>query len=80
MFPFLRKQRFKAAKPYLKNCVLDVEACTGGLADFVNYENYIGIEVDQYSLSVAKTCYPEHQFESSFHKHLVNLTRWFLLP
>src|SRR5215203_2819792 len=60
--PFLRRQRFKAAAPHLGGKVLDVGCGTGGLASLVEPEDYVGVERDEGSLSVARIAFPHHRF------------------
>lgn len=63
--PFLRTKRFNAVKPYLKGKVLDFGCGTGELAAFVYEKKYVGIDVDDYSLSLARTRFPTHRFFST---------------
>jgi 2-polyprenyl-3-methyl-5-hydroxy-6-metoxy-1,4-benzoquinol methylase len=63
--PFLRKQRFKAAKPYLNGRILDVGCGSGALAELVDPAWYVGIEVDETSVNKAKQIYPHHFFQNS---------------
>jgi SAM-dependent methyltransferase len=62
--PFLRRQRFKAVMPYLCGRVLDVGCGSGSLAMFVNQSQYVGVEVDEHSLSKAKSAFPTYRFQS----------------
>jgi len=63
--PFLRTKRFKASLPYLKGKILDYGCGTGGLAAYVSEENYVGVDVDEHSLFLAKKRFPTHRFISS---------------
>lgn len=63
--PFLRRQRFKAAKPYLNGRILDVGCGSGALAELVDPAWYVGIEVDEDSVNKAKQSYPHHFFQNS---------------
>lgn len=63
---FLRSQRIKAAKPYLKGKVLDIGCGTGILANTIPPERYLGIDIDKVSLQQARITHPEHHFESAF--------------
>jgi SAM-dependent methyltransferase len=63
--PFLRKQRFKAAKPYLNGRILDVGCGSGALAELVDSASYVGIEVDEISVNKAKQSYPRHFFQNT---------------
>ncbi len=60
--PFLRNQRFSAARPFLNGKVLDVGCGTGMLAGEIPAQQYLGIEIDDLSLKQAINGYPDHQF------------------
>ena len=60
--PFLRRQRLKAAKPYLKGRILDVGCGSGALAAFVDADHYLGVEMDDVSLQKARLQFPTHRF------------------
>jgi SAM-dependent methyltransferase len=62
--PWLRKQRFKAAKPYLKGRVLDVGCGSGALAELVDADRYLGVEVDAFSLQQARSRFSGYRFVS----------------
>lgn len=64
--PFLRTQRFNAARPFLKGKVLDYGCGSGGLAEFIAADNYLGIEIDPISLHNAKLAFPKHRFLPEF--------------
>ena len=63
--PFLRKQRFKAARPYLNGHVLDVGCGAGALAESVGSELYVGVDKDEEILKQARRDFPDHRFEST---------------
>ncbi|MHA1567622.1 MAG: class I SAM-dependent methyltransferase [Alphaproteobacteria bacterium] len=63
--PFLRKQRSKAARPYLKGRVLDVGCGAGALAKLIDPESYVGIDIDEDPLNRARRDFPHHRFESA---------------
>ena len=60
--PWLRKQRFKAAMPYLKGRILDFGCGSGALAALIDAEYYLGVEVDEISLQRARSLFPGHRF------------------
>jgi len=61
---FLRSQRIKAVKPYLKGMVLDIGCGTGILAETVPTERYLGTDINKMSLQLARVLHPKHIFES----------------
>lgn len=63
--PFLRKQRFRAATPYLRGLILDVGCGAGRLAADTSPECYVGVEIDQSSLRRAVNSFPRHKFLKS---------------
>ena len=64
--PFLRTRRIEAAKPYIKGSVLDVGCGVGYLADFIRADLYVGVDVDEESLSAARVRHPHHTFIPEF--------------
>ena len=60
--PFLRRRRIAAVRPLLRGRVLDIGCGSGALAQYVEPENYLGVERDTDSLAVAKRDYPQHRF------------------
>src|SRR3546814_16456060 len=63
--PFLRRQRFQAAKPFLKGRALDFGCGSGGLAALIDSERYLGVEIDPESLREAQKTYPNHSFQDT---------------
>lgn len=66
--PFLRRKRIEAARPYLEGRVLDIGCGSGELARLVRPENYLGLEIDEQVLALAKRFFPNHQFVSALPK------------
>jgi SAM-dependent methyltransferase len=62
--PFLRNKRFSAARPFLKGRVLDYGCGSGGLAEIISADRYLGIEIDRDSLQRAQSRFPDHRFIS----------------
>ncbi len=60
--PFLRRRRIAAALPFLKGRVLDYGCGIGALTEYFSPENYIGIDDDKASLSIAKKTHPAYVF------------------
>lgn len=61
--PFLRMQRLKAARPYIRGRVLDVGCGSGALADVVPADRYVGVDIDEQSLTNARQQHPQHRFQ-----------------
>jgi 2-polyprenyl-3-methyl-5-hydroxy-6-metoxy-1,4-benzoquinol methylase len=61
----LQHQRIAAARPFLHGHILDVGCGSGALADFVPSGNYLGVDVDEKSLSNARWLHPDHRFQST---------------
>lgn len=68
--PWLRRKRFNAARRYVKGRVLDVGCGSGSFARFVDCESYVGVDVDQPSLDVARQTLQKYCFLSEFPPHL----------
>lgn len=60
--PWLRDQRFRAARPFIAGRVLDIGCGIGLLADTVPAERYIGMDIDEGSLETARRRHPHHRF------------------
>ena len=60
--PWLREQRFKAARPYVRGRVLDVGCGSGAFARFVGQDDYVGVDRDQLSLERARSAFPRYCF------------------
>jgi 2-polyprenyl-3-methyl-5-hydroxy-6-metoxy-1,4-benzoquinol methylase len=64
--PMLRHMRIEKAKPYLNGKVLDIGCGSGALAKFISDENYLGIDIDETSLNIAREDYPNHRFTNTY--------------
>ncbi|HSV27455.1 MAG TPA: class I SAM-dependent methyltransferase [Sedimentisphaerales bacterium] len=62
---FLRRSRVAAAAPYLKGQVLDVGCGPGALAALVDADRYVGMDIDEQSLDIARRKFPYHQFNAT---------------
>lgn len=62
--PWLRNRRIAAAAPFLKGRVLDYGCGSGVLANLVDSDQYLGVDIDAESLQQAQTRFPQHQFVS----------------
>ena len=63
--PFLRRQRLRAARPYLLGRILDVGCGSGALAGLVPWDRYLGVDSDRESLAKAAREHPRHAFAST---------------
>jgi len=63
--PYLRNQRLMAARPHLKGRILDFGCGSGALAGLISPDQYLGMDIDDFSLQKARMNYPDHQFISS---------------
>ncbi len=63
--PWLRRQRFKAALPYIKGRILDVGCDDGALAGKFKGISYTGIDINKSSIETASGLFPEHTFNHS---------------
>lgn len=61
--PFLRRQRIKAASPFISGKVLDVGCGSGMLAGAVSPQDYTGVDQDEYSINLARQQFPKHRFQ-----------------
>lgn len=62
--PWLRRKRIEASIPYLNGRVLDFGCGSGAMAEYVDADNYLGVEIDKDSLQQARSRFPSHQFVS----------------
>ena len=63
--PFLQSQRVKVARSYIKGKVLDVGCGSGVLAGIVPADHYVGVDVDEQALVIARKQHPQHTFQNS---------------
>lgn len=61
--PWLRRRRLRAAAPFLRGRVLDYGCGVGVLAGCCLPQAYVGVDIDEESLSLAKQQYPRYRFE-----------------
>jgi 2-polyprenyl-3-methyl-5-hydroxy-6-metoxy-1,4-benzoquinol methylase len=60
----LIRRRVKAALPHVRGRVLDHGCGPGGLAAEVPPDRYLGFDIDESTLEVARARYPSHRFTS----------------
>jgi 2-polyprenyl-3-methyl-5-hydroxy-6-metoxy-1,4-benzoquinol methylase len=61
--PFLYRQRVRAVLPHVRGVVLDHGCGVYSLAASVPPESYLGVDIDDESLAVARRRHPQHRFE-----------------
>ena len=59
---FLRAKRIQVAKSFIYGDVLDLGCNTGALSEFIIAHSYVGLDVDDQVLVIAKSRYPQHKF------------------
>ena len=60
--PFLRRRRIFAVQHRLYGRVLDIGCGVGYLARHVASDSYLGVDIDQHSIEIAGSTFPNHQF------------------
>ena len=60
--PFLRTQRLRAVRPWLKGRVLDVGCGSGELAAELPPDRYYGFDKDPEAVALAQSRFPRHRF------------------
>ena len=61
--PYLRNKRIRAVKPHLTGRVLDFGCHVGVLAEHIDPDLYLGVDVDGDALEVARHHHPAHRFQ-----------------
>jgi 2-polyprenyl-3-methyl-5-hydroxy-6-metoxy-1,4-benzoquinol methylase len=61
---WLRRRRFNAALPHVTGKVADVGCGIGRFAQHVSPDRYLGIDVNERALDVARQSFPNHRFVS----------------
>ena len=64
MSPWLRKKRLEASSSYMNGRVLDFGCGSGAMAEHVDADNYLGVEIDEISLLQARSRFPTYHFVS----------------
>ena len=64
--PFLAKKRMSKVLPFLNGSVLDYGCGVGNLAEVVD-KDYVGFDIDNASLTIARKRYPNKKFISELH-------------
>lgn len=62
--PWLRRRRLKVVRPYLRGRVLDYGCGVGMLAEMCSREAYLGYDIDEESLQIARSEHPGFRFEA----------------
>lgn len=61
--PWLREQRIKIVRPYVRGKVLDYGCGVGKIAEICSPDTYLGVDIDDASLKIAGEKYPGFRFE-----------------
>ena len=61
---FLTRARLRAVAPYLTGTVLDFACGHGNLAQLCRPGDYVGYDIDERKLAVARRHFPRHRFEA----------------
>lgn len=67
--PFLRAQRLRMARPYLRGRVLDYGCGIGALADLCLPDAYLGVDTSEEALEAARARHPRHEFDNKVSEH-----------
>jgi len=62
--PWLRKKRITMTCPYIQGRVLDYGCGVGVLAEICKCDTYLGFDIDEESLEIARKSYPGFHFTS----------------
>jgi 2-polyprenyl-3-methyl-5-hydroxy-6-metoxy-1,4-benzoquinol methylase len=61
---YLARRRYAAARPHLRGRVLDVACASGALTEWCQPDSYIGVDIDERSIEIARERYPKFRFET----------------
>ncbi len=67
--PLLRQWRRRMARPYLRGRVLDYGCHTGMLTSMCRPSAYVGVDVNEHALEVARSAHPEFEFDTKVSEH-----------
>jgi 2-polyprenyl-3-methyl-5-hydroxy-6-metoxy-1,4-benzoquinol methylase len=67
--PFLRAQRLRMARPYLRGRVLDYGCSIGALADLCRPDAYLGVDTSEEALEAARAHHPQYEFDNKVSEH-----------
>jgi 2-polyprenyl-3-methyl-5-hydroxy-6-metoxy-1,4-benzoquinol methylase len=67
--PFLRSRRLRMARPYLRGRVLDYGCSSGALAELCRPEAYLGVDISEEALEVARATHPGYEFDNKVSEH-----------
>jgi 2-polyprenyl-3-methyl-5-hydroxy-6-metoxy-1,4-benzoquinol methylase len=67
--PFLRSQRLRVARPYLRGRVLDYGCSSGALAELCHPDAYLGVDINEEALEVARASHPRYEFDNKVSEH-----------
>lgn len=67
--PLLRRWRRRMARPYLRGRVLDFGCNTGMLTAICRPDAYLGVDINEGALELARTTHPEFEFDTKVSEH-----------
>jgi 2-polyprenyl-3-methyl-5-hydroxy-6-metoxy-1,4-benzoquinol methylase len=62
--PWLRKKRREMVCPYIRGRTLDYGCGVGVLAEICESDSYLGVDIDEKSITIARKNYPLFRFET----------------
>jgi len=67
--PLLSRWRMRAARPFLRGRVLDYGCNTGALAQLCRPDAYLGVDINESSLDIARAEHPRYEFDIKVSEH-----------
>jgi len=61
---WLRKKRIEIAHPYIRGRILDYGCGVGVLAEICESDSYLGVDIDEKSITIALKNYPPFRFKT----------------
>jgi 2-polyprenyl-3-methyl-5-hydroxy-6-metoxy-1,4-benzoquinol methylase len=67
--PWLSRRRLGRARPFLRGRVLDYGCNNGALAAMCQPDAYLGVDINESSLELARVAHPQFQFDTKVSEH-----------